>query len=322
MKVANAGELPVRVTADPRLLVLEVTPPPAYVPADAKKKGPAAKPPTLVKCILPDDVRPRSDAGPDLVVPGGRSWSATIDPLFYCFGAKERALLVKGATVTPRLGWPEPAAKPLTRARGAKPAAPSPPFVASPVGAAVGKLGPMKEIAGASITLAEDVLPPPPSSAPASSEAPPSDLTLSVAPAADVARGVDVNVTVTLANAGARSTTVLFRSSTLGFKVNGPSGSIACGNARSIDAPVRELFTTLAPKGTTSLSLLVDAVCPSDTFDEPGVYRVVPRLDTTNASGRTIGLRTFEGVVEGEKPMLVRVRAPRRPKPPVRPSLD
>jgi hypothetical protein len=139
----------------------------------------------------------------------------------------------------------------------------------------------------------------------------------------DVGRGVELGTTVTLTNVSERSQTLLFRHSTVGFTVQGPSGSVACGLRRVVDGPIKELFTTLAPKGRTSIGLLLDAVCPPDTFDNPGVYRVVPRLDTTNASGRSFGLRTFDGVVEGSRPMLLRVRAPRRPRlTAARPALD
>lgn len=317
LKVANAGSVPVRVTADPRLVTLDVTPPPGYSPIDPRTKR-VTKPPARVTCKLPADARPSNDEGPDLVIPGGRSWTATIDPLFYCFGAKERALLLKGATLMPRLGWAPPPAKRLTRGRGTMPAEAKPPFVAAPVGAAIGKVHAVKEIVGPSVTLTEDAMPaplPPP-------DGPSNGLSLAVPEATDVARGVDVGTSVTLTNVGDKPATLLFRESTLGFKVSGPGGSVACGTTRDVASPIRELFTTLAPKGRATVNVLVDAMCPPDTFDEPGVYRVYPRVDTSSASGRTIGLRTFEGVIEGPKPLLLRVRAPRHPKPPVRPALD
>lgn len=315
MKVANVGALPVRVIADPRLLSLEVAPPAGYIPADQWKStkprsSTDAKP---VKCALPDDVRPRVEAGPDLVIPGGRSWSTSFDPLYYCFGVKERNLLVAGATVTPRFGFAPPKA-----GKGATTA----PFVASPVGAAVGQVTAAKEIVGASVTLAEAALTMLPPLAGATGASSTGTLEISIPETMDVGRGVELGTTVTLANVSDRAQTFLFRHSTLGFTVQGPSGSVACGQRRVVDGPIKELFTTLGPKGRTSIGLLVDAVCPPDTFDNPGVYRVVPRLDTTNASGRSIGLRTFEGVVEGNRPLLLRVRAPRRPGIAARPALD
>lgn len=317
MKLANAGALPVRVLADPRLLSLEVTPPAGYIPADQWKstKPTAAKP---AKCALPDDARPRGEEGPDLVIPGGRSWSTSFDPLYYCFGVKERNLLVAGATVTPHFGFAPPKGHPAVKGGG-----PTAPFVASPVGAAVGQLTATKEIVGASVTLAEPALTKLPPLAGATGASSAGTLEIGMAETMDVGRGVELGANVTLTNVSERSQTFLFRHSTVGFTVQGPSGSVACGQRRVVDGPIKELFTTLGPKGRTSIALLLDAVCPPDTFDNPGVYRVVPRLDTTTASGRSIGLRTFDGVVEGTRPLLLRVRAPRRLRlTAARPALD
>jgi hypothetical protein len=82
------------------LLVLEVTPPAGFVDEVAVAKAKAVRkkvePPKPLRCELPADARPSNDEGHDLVVPAKRSWSATFDPSFYCFGARERAMLVSG----------------------------------------------------------------------------------------------------------------------------------------------------------------------------------------------------------------------------------
>ncbi len=322
LKIENAGGVPVRIAADPRLLILEVTP-----PADTTKKN--AKAPATVTCRLPDDARPSSDDGHELVVPGKRSWSATFDPFFYCFGAKERVALVTGANAKARFGWPVKAA-----AKGAKTAAPSPPFVATPVGAAVGQVSPVKDIESAAFTLSETVTAAPPATSAAKAEdkekdkekekeAPP-PLALTMAEAMDAARGVELSATVTLTNQSDRSVTLLHRPETVLFTVSGPAGTVACGNPRVVASPIRELFTTLGPKGKSQLTVLVNAVCPADTFDEPGIYRVLPRIDTRGASGRPIGMKTWDGEASGTTPMLLRIRNPRKPStaPAKRPALD
>ena len=78
-------------------------------------------------------------------------------------------------------------------------------------------------------------------------------------------------------------------------------------------APARELFSTLGPKARTQVGFLVDAACPAGTFDHPGVYRLVPVLDTRKASGAPLGMRTFDDVVWGTRATELRVRAGRRP---------
>jgi hypothetical protein len=314
--VTNNGELPVLIAADPRVITLDLVP-----------QNPSAKVTTL-RCALPDDARPTSDEGRELVVPAKRSWSASFDPLFYCFGAKERALLVPGTTVKAHLGWPAPLVTPKNAKKAA--AGPSAPFVVSPVGASVGQLAPMKELE-TTVTLSEAVTaaPPPASAAaasPASSEAPEvkkPPLAISATEATDVGRGVDVPLTITIANESDRAVTTFFRSSTLAFTVNGPAGSVACGSPRAIAEPFRELFTTIGVKGKSAATLLVSALCPAGTFDEPGIYRVIARLDTRGTSGRNVGLKTWDGEVVAKTPALIRVRTPRKSNLPAKkPQLD
>jgi hypothetical protein len=49
---------------------------------------------------------------------------------------------------------------------------------------------------------------------------------------------------------------------------------------------------------------------------------VAPKLDTTGASGRSLGIKTWEGVAVANTPLVVRVRTARRPALPPRPTLD
>jgi hypothetical protein len=314
MTIENTGDVPVRLAADPRLLVLEVTPPASSVPVP--KGGKKAPAPKTVKCTLPNDTRPSADDGRELVVPPKRSWSATFDPLFYCFGTKERAALLPSSTVTARFGWTPP----KVVARPGKVSFPSPPFVATPMTGGVGPIAPTKEIVSSTFTLSDtfSTLPQTPP-APEESRSP---LSLSGPAAVDVSRGKQISTTVTVSNTGERPQTLLARPETLAFQVNGPAGSINCGAPRAIENPIRELFSTIAARGKSSLTVLLDATCPPETFDEPGIYRVIPRLDTSAASGRSIGLKTWDGNVQGKVPVLVRVRGQRRPSAPTKPTLD
>jgi hypothetical protein len=340
LRVENTGDLPVRIAADPRLLVLDVTPPAGFVDPTAKTKRAATskvqEPPRGVRCVLPDDARPSTDEGRELVVPSKRSWSTNIDPLFYCFSARERAVLVTGATVTAHFGWPAPLVKPSART---KPIVTAPPFVAAPVGAAIGKVAPAKVLAAAPFTLTEGVAPSPPATSAADTTAPGATapgatalpplppgsaaLVVSMPDALDVARGNEISSTVTVVNVGDKAAVFLLRAEMFRFSVAGPAGSVACGTTRAVDAPIRELYSTVAPRGRGSIGVLVNALCPSDTFDGPGVYRVTPTLDTSEASGRTIGLKTWDGEAAARSPMLVRVRSSRRPPTSTtRPALD
>lgn len=341
LRIENTGDVPVRIAADPRLLVLDVTPPAGFVDPTIKTKRAASakiEEPRPARCILPDDARPTTDEGRELVVPSKRSWSTTIEPLLYCFGARERAMLLSGASVTAHFGWPTPLPRPgaaaaaAARARTERAVLASP-FVTAPVGAAVGKLAPAKDLVSSPITLAETVpgavassagsagangdtsLPPLPAGS--------ATLAVSMPDSLDVARGNEISTTVTVANESDKPAVLLVRPELLRFNVAGPAGSVACGMTRAVDAPIRELFSTIGPKARTSVGILVSAVCPADTFDEPGIYRVVAVLDTSAASGRSIGLKTWDGEVTARSPMLLRVRTPRRPPTSTtRPALD
>ncbi len=316
--IENKGDGPVRIPADARLLILELTPQ-AVTPAanDAKSKAAARQASAPRRCILPDDVRPSTDDGLDLVIPPARSWSTSFDPVFYCFGAKERDALVAGTSVKAIFGWPAPA--PKAGAKPAKVTAPNPPFAVAPVGASVGKVAPMKSIAADPITLTEAVSvarPVPPSEDVASST-----VTLSVPESMDAARGKELQTTVTLTNGGDRPITLLFRPDMLLFTVSGPAGTVACGTTR-LTSPIRELLSTVGVKGKLATTVLFTTTCPAGTFDEPGVYRVLPQLDTTGASGRELGVKTWDGIAVAKAPLLVRVRTRRSTALPPRPTLD
>jgi hypothetical protein len=309
------------VPADPRLLVLELTPGPAAEPEaangsnDKKAAGKKAqKPLPPPRCILPDDTRPSTDEGRELVIPPKRSWSTSFDPLFYCFGARERSALVAGTTVKARFGWSPPAPR-----NGAKPAVSTPPFAVTPVGASVGKVAPAKVIDADSFALTEAVVV---DKTTTPDESASSTVTLGVPATMDAARGNELATTVTLTNGSDRPITLLYRPEMLQFVVSGPAGTVTCGQPKTVASPIRELFTTVAVNGKTSTTVLITTTCPAGTFDEPGVYRVTPKLDTTNASGRPLGLKTWEGVAVGKAPLLLRVRSPRKPALPPRPTLD
>ncbi len=311
MQIENTGEAPVRIPGDARLLILELTPP-AATPGPKKK---AATPATPPRCILPDDVRPTTDEGRDIVIPSKRSWSASFDPLFYCFGARERAALVAGTSVKAAFGWPAPPARPGTRP--ARATTPTAPFAVAPVGASIGKVAPAKALTADPFILSDAEVAKPS----ASNDAGSSTVTLSVPEAMDAARGVELQTSVTLTNGDDRPITLLYRPDMLQFAVSGPAGTTSCGTTR-LSTPPRELLSTVAAKGKLETAVLFTTTCPPGTFNDPGVYRVLPRLDTTGTSARSLGIKTWEGIALAKAPLLVRVRTPRTAALPPRPTLD
>lgn len=308
LSIENSGEGPVRVPADARLLILDLTPPTTAPDPAVKKKAATAT--TTVRCVLPDDTRPATDEGANLVIPSKRSWSTSFDPLFHCFGARELAALVAGTSVRATFGWPPPVPRP----RAPKT---TEPFAVTPVGASVGKIAPAKAIAADVFVLPDAVMPKPPSNDDGSSGA----VTLVVPDTLDAARGFELSTTVTLSNGSDRPITLLYRPEMILFTVTGPTGTVPCGTPR-LTVPIRELMSTVPPKGRLDTSVLFTATCPPGTFDVPGIYRVLPRLDTTATPARSLGIKTWEGVATAKSPLLVRVRASRGIVPPARPALD
>lgn len=312
MSIENTGDVPIRIPADARLLVLDLAPPAAAPePKEPKKKAPAGP----IRCTLPDDARPSSDEGHELVLPPHRSWSSTFDPLFYCFSAKERAALVAGTSVKAWFGWP--ARLTATGPKATRAATAAPPFAAAPVGAAVGRVSSVKALEADAVALTDAVV-----VAPSKSGEDTKPVTLSLPEAMDALRGAELLTTVSLHNGSDRPLTLLYRPEMILFTVNGPLGPVSCGFPRQVHAPIRELFATIGVKGRTDTTVLFTTTCPAGTFDEPGIYRLSARLDTTQASGRPINLKSWDDIAESRAPLLLRVRTPRRPQPAIRPTLD
>lgn len=314
LKIENVGDGPVRIPADSRLLVLDVTRAVGVEPDVIAKTTTKPAPSTTLRCILPADARPSTDDGRELVLPAKRSWTTTFDPSFFCFGVRERAALVPGSTVKGRYGWPAP-----TKSAHPTKSPIAPPFAVTPVGASVGKIMPTKAIEADAFILTEAFVPARPS---AKDDGTSSSVSLSTPEAIDVSRGTEVPISVALTHHGARSILLMSRPDMFQFTVSGPAGNVSCGAARTIDSPIRELFATVPANAKLETSVLLANVCPPGTFDEAGVYQVVARLDTTNASGRSIGLASWDGIATAKTPTLVRVQNPRKPKLPLRPSLD
>lgn len=298
VRLTNAGLVPLRVVADARLLSFDI------VPAGGG---------TAVRCALPADMVPSSDAERGLVLVPGRSYTERFDPRLYCFGAREAAALVPGAQVTPHYGFGG-------RGTGA-------PFVALPLapdGTDRSTLpASVRMLHGSDVTLpatapaATPAAPPP--AAPL--EANPVRLRVTLAERIDFDRIFERMLTVSVHNDGDRPVRTLLRPSTIGFTVTTPGGvTVRCGDSTAVH-PIAELLGTIGPRGRADVTLQPGAICPSGTFDEAGLYSVTPRLDTSQLGEGAPGVRLFRGEVKGT-PSLLRLRTGTalRPGPKVDPA--
>ena len=295
MRIVNAGEVPVRVVADARLLTLDVTPRSARA---------------STRCELPSDMRPSDDLDRALVVPGGRSYSESFEPRLYCFGGK-LDLLAPGAIVVARLGWMS------TRKN-------DPPFEVAPIDGVEPELAPLKSIDGAPVALPDEPSSDVVQAAPSGHDLDPdaSRLSLRGPTSIDAVTPNDIEISVTLRNDGSRSKVVRFRPDVLGFDVVSPASVEHCAWPRTPAAAMRELFMTLAPKQSESLNVTLGSYCTQQSLDQAGLLVVRPRLDTRNASGIDVGLHSFDGEVIGLTPTVIRLHRGAMPQPMVRPRLE
>jgi hypothetical protein len=296
MRVTNEGDLPVALVADARLLSLDVTARGARV---------------AEHCELPSDMRPQDDLGRPIVLPPKRTYAERFEPRLYCLESRKLDALAAGSTVVARLGW---AGKTLR-----------PPLVIAPIEGLEAQIAPSKSITSAPIALPDE-----PTAAALAKEplegrpAPRVETVLALeAPRSfDAASRSEIALNLSLVNKGHRAAVVRFKPETLGFEVLGPYGATHCGWSANASAPTADLFTTLAPGRTESLTVMLADYCPTRTFDQAGFYVVRATLDTRKASGAEIGLRSFDGQVIAVAPTLVRLRHGGQPDVLVRPRLQ
>lgn len=317
LRVVNNDAVPLRLTADARLLRLDVLPP-----------GAAAA--QTLHCALPDDMRPTNDVDRALVVPPRRAYAETFDPRLYCFGAKESAAFLPGSTIVAHFGWATPVSAP-TRGHTPRrpPSPPSPPFLVSGFEGVVPAVSPLKEIVSAPFVIPADPSPPPGTVATVAGggngvgvDAFPTKLALTTPATMDAWGASDLAIPVTVKNLGTRAVTLLYRHETIGFDLIGPAGVFRCVWPTRPPAPIREMYTTLPPGRHDGQSVILSDICPEHTFDQPGLFVVRPRLDTRAASGDSIGLRTFDGEVFGITTTVLRIHHGTEVTRPERPRLE
>jgi hypothetical protein len=290
MRVTNGGAVPLRIVADARLLSLDVTPRSAR---------------TAIHCELPDDMRPTGDLERALVVPPNRSYAESFEPRLYCFGKGKTEALAPGAIVVARLGW----------AAGSKT---EPPFEVSPLEAVQPELAPLKSLTAPPVALPDEPTAWSPTlvaTIPGGARPDVPRLSLQSAPWVDAVWPNEIAIPITLRNESARVVIVRFRPEVLSFDVVGAGGVEHCAWPTVPAAPLREMFSTLAPKGSEALDVALSAYCAGHGLDRAGLLVARPRVDTTKASGAAVGLRTFDGEVVAATPTLIRLHRGAAPQP-------
>jgi hypothetical protein len=305
--VTNNDRVPVRLAADARLLSLLV-------------RQPADK--DYVRCKLPAAMlgSPRER---QLLLNPGESYVEPFDPRMFCWG-DDADKLGPGASVTAFLGWsPDARLEKRSKPQVA-------PFVAEPVLAPAAFL-PAKQIASFTFWLPQgdgpflsDVREPPPRFVGAP------DLRLSTPRWSDATDHRAARISATLTNVGDRAALVHVRPDDLEVRVQRPDASSSvCGPGTGYRAAVRDFFLTIQPGKSASVSSLLTELCPSGTFDRPGLYVLQTTLRVRD-DGSAFRLQAVTGDFSSPKSTLLRVRSsrepyhaapprPGRPQPPHRP---
>lgn len=289
LTVKNAGNVPVRLAADARLLRLFVTPPAAS--ASTKGKPPAPK---TIECVLPSSMR---EEGRTLVLAPGARYSEAFDPRLFCLDTK----VAPGASVAARFGFPaKPGAKVLEA-----------PFVVAPL---TPGLASVKELAASAWVLPEPSTSP---SASASSVAKPyQPLTASAGAPHSVADGSTADLTIRVKNTSTAAVTVYARPQLVDARVLTPRGyPVHCGGPISQPAPISDFVTTLGVGQEWSATVPLGKLCPAHTFDVPGLYLVVPILRAPPISKTVAGgaKNVFAGDVVSSTPQLLRIETGKKP---------
>jgi hypothetical protein len=300
--LTNDDTTPLRLVTDGRLLTLDVARDGGEdgeggddAGAHAVKRS-GRKPPPTIHCTLPGELRPATDGERVRVLAPGVSYVEVFDPRLYCFEGRDEAALVPGSRVTAHLGWPS--------LHGG---ADAPPFVVDEAFGGDQRTG-VKELTAEGVS----VPPPLPQEAPADA---PHKLAVTTLPRIDAEIGSGLLVEVWVENTTSRPIRLMLRPETLAFEVASTKGVLQCSLKSHQASPIAEVFAEAPPHGKLSTSVLLASVCPDGTFREAGLYTVTARVDTRHASGRSIGIETFDGLVKASAPTLVRVRHDRAPRP-------
>ncbi len=285
VRIENTGEARIRIPADIRLLSLELT-------------GKGAKKAYKKKCVAPGTMRPtKFPKARELYLEPGDAWEETFDPRLLCFGDATDALR-EGVTVTPRFGFGASngdagalAAQGTDRpasyaslgelvADALQPASPTPPA------------GPANASPSAETSAQPKPTPAAPAARPGDATSPTTDrngaeLDIYVSRFAEATNPRDLVVTIRATNEGGRALATVIRSRMLAFRVE----ELAPDNTARVTTECRgqdhphaipiEAVSNVRPGREVSVPILLAEVCPRATFARPGLYRVLPELDTT-----------------------------------------
>jgi hypothetical protein len=313
--IHNDGDKPMHLVADPRLLWFEVV-----APGNKKTET----------CRLPGELFP-SKPGKDFEVvlkPHDRVTSK-FDPRYQCFAASGQSLLVPGAIVKPRFGWPEKTRTAWKKGKRVEvKVEQSPPYVARTEGEPSSSKQDKDEGRGEPSSSKQDkvdargepvkLLRAEPWAlkssyaawsrsglSPEKATEAPLELKLSQGSDSDVE--LSAEVTFTLRNRSRETQRVFIRREFVTFEVMSQDTMATCDAKPDLRAPDPQEFVTLRPGGSFSLPNRLVELCPRGTFARPGLYLVQGRFDSAE-SGEEFDVNAYVGRVVTSRPVTIRIR--------------
>jgi hypothetical protein len=298
MEVRNEGADPVVLSADPRLLWLEVKVP-------GKKR--------IETCRLPQELFPsRPDRAAQLQLEPGEAAGRRFDPRLYCYSDGGQRQLVPGSQITPHFGWPEKTKTTWKHGKRIETVVDEPPYVARTRGSGGGRDGEqsgggrLKEVEGNTFALGSAY------SAWSSTRLPDTDepegpFELKLASGSDAHAERTATIRLSLRNRSKRSRYVYFRREFISFEVMGPQGLVQCDPEPDYRAPERHAFSYLPAGSSLTVTSRLIELCPRGTFGRPGLYLVHARFDALR-DGEEFDLDAFVGRVSTRDAVGVRIR--------------
>lgn len=259
LRIQNIGNEPVALLQDPRLFWFEVKLPGKARPVD---------------CQLPNSLTPRIGLHTERVtlIPGA-SWSARIDPQFYCYQDGAQTILVPDAEVSVHYGFPshtkmvwDKGKLRRLRLKQKGPYAFAPPEQPSDG---------LKEIAAQPVVLDQQYA----SWSKAGQLALDKDgrhggLELLVTKGSDAASPYSASVEVAVRNRSQFSQRLHLRRELVTFVITGPEGETRCEADAALRAVDSQNLTRIAPGKRIAMTVRLSEFCPADTFPRDGFYYV------------------------------------------------
>ncbi len=326
LAIENRGVRPVRLARTPHALSFQVKPPETKKEEDAEPVEPAT-------CGEPQKSLEENEM---VILPSGMMLTYAFNPRSYC---KNDDVLVEGATIVPRYGWPIATRKIWRRGQLVEEEIEQEaPFVSQEIPNENASPEPAQATEDQTDSSENPTPPPPrktrlknllapefelgetypldevfallPEKSPQAEEdssredmalAPKRRLSLSVYDMGSTHHPDLKTIAVTVRNVSNQSLRIFFRREHLTFQVNGPHGIVTCRLPPSDRAPAKQAFSYL-PSGTSyTLRTRLPEICPQGTFDAPGTYMISARLDA-ESRGSEYGYDAFVGTLMTSTP--------------------